>query len=195
MLNEEGAKLLKKVIIKKYKKIELDNIVANENEFYFEFKIDKNIGENDLEELEKEMQRENDKIYVKLIRISGVYVDGNIENEMITRISGKVFSSKDELKEFEEFLEEAKERNHRKIGKDLDLFCFSDFLGAGLPLYTPRGTIVKDELQKQIEKICRKYGFQKVSCPSLANINLFETSGHAQKFNDELFRVNSPKGH
>ena len=195
MLNEEGAKLLKKVIIKKYKKIELDNIVANENDFYFEFKIDKNIGENDLEELEKEMQRENDKIYVKLIRISGVYVDGNIENEMITRISGKVFSSKDELKEFEEFLEEAKERNHRKIGKDLDLFCFSDFLGAGLPLYTPRGTIVKDELQKQIEKICRKYGFQKVSCPSLANINLFETSGHAQKFNDELFRVNSPKGH
>ena len=195
MLNEEGAKLLKKVIIKKYEKIELDNIVANENEFYFEFKIDKNIGENDLEELEKEIQRENDKIYVKLIRISGVYVDGNIENEMITRISGKVFPSKEELEEFEKFLEEAKERNHRKIGKDLDLFCFSDFLGAGLPLYTPRGTIVKDELQKQIERICRKYGFQKVSCPSLASINLFETSGHAQKFNDELFRVNSPKGH
>ena len=195
MLNEEGAKLLKKVIIKKYEKIELDNIVANENEFYFEFKIDKNIGESDLEELEKEIQRENDKIYVKLIRISGVYVDGNIENEMITRISGKVFPSKEELEEFQKFLEEAKERNHRKIGKDLDLFCFSDFLGAGLPLYTPRGTIVKDELQKQIERICRKYGFQKVSCPSLASINLFETSGHAQKFNDELFRVNSPKGH
>lgn len=114
---------------------------------------------------------------------------------MITRISGKVFQSKEELEEFEKFLEEAKERNHRKIGKDLDLFCFSDFLGAGLPLYTPRGTIVKDELQKQIERICRKYGFQKVSCPSLANINLFETSGHAQKFNDELFRVNSSKGH
>ncbi len=77
----------------------------------------------------------------------------------------------------------------------VDLFCFSDYLGAGLPLYTPRGTIVKDELQKQVEKICRNYGFQKVSCPSLANIKLFETSGHAQKFNDELFRVSSPKGH
>lgn len=195
MLNEEGAQLLKKVIIKKYGKVELEKIVVNENEFHFDFKIDKNIGENDLEELEKEIQKENKKMYVKLIRISGVYLDGNIENEMINRISGKVFSSKEELKEFEKFLEEAKERNHRKIGKDLDLFCFSDFLGAGLPLYTPRGTIVKDELQKQIEKICRKYGFQKVSCPSLANINLFETSGHAQKFNDELFRVNSPKGH
>lgn len=114
---------------------------------------------------------------------------------MVNRISGKAFSSNQELIEYEEFLEEAKERDHRKIGKDLDLFCFSDFLGAGLPLYTPRGIIVKDELQKQIEKICKNYGFKKVSCPSLANINLFETSGHAKKFNDELFRVSSPKGH
>lgn len=194
MLNEKGAELLKKVIIKKYGKVELEKIVADENEFHFDFKINEAIGENDLEELEKEIQKERN-LYIKLMRISGVYVDGNIENEMISRISGKVFLSKEELKEYENFLEDAKERNHRKIGKDLDLFCFSDFLGAGLPLYTPRGTIVKDELQKQIEKICRKYGFQKVSCPSLANISLFETSGHAQKFNDELFRVSSPKGH
>ena len=194
MLNEEGARLLKNVIIKKYGNPELEKIAADENEFHYDFKINENIGENDLVELEKELQKESN-IFIKLIRVSGVYVDGNIENEMINRISGKVFSSKKELKEYENFLEDAKERNHRKIGKDLDLFCFSDFLGAGLPLYTPRGTIVKDELQKQIEKICRKYGFQKVSCPSLANISLFETSGHAQKFNDELFRVSSPKGH
>lgn len=194
MLNEEGAELLKKVIIKKYGKVELEKIIADENEFHFDFKINTAIGENDLVELEKELQKESN-LFIKLIRISGVYIDGNIDNEMINRISGKVFSSKEELKEYEKFLQDAKERNHRKIGKDLDLFCFSDFLGAGLPLYTPRGTIVKDELQKQIEKICRKYGFQKVSCPSLANISLFETSGHAQKFNDELFRVSSPKGH
>ena len=194
MLNEKGAELLKKVIIKKYGKVELEKIIADENEFHFDFKINRTIRENDFSELEKEVQKESN-LYIKLIRISGVYVDGNIENEMINRISGKVFSSKEELREFEDFLEEAKARDHRKIGKDLDLFCFSDFLGAGLPLYTPRGTIVKDELQKQIEKICKKYGFQKVSCPSLANISLFETSGHAQKFNDELFRVSSPKGH
>lgn len=194
MLNEEGAELLKKVIIKKYGKVELEKIIADEREFHFDFKIDEAIGENDLAELEKQLQEESN-VFIKLIRISGVYVDGNIDNEMINRISGKVFSSKEELKEYENFLEEAKERDHRKIGRDLDLFCFSDFLGVGLPLYTPRGTIVKDELQKQIEKICRKYGFQKVSCPSLANISLFETSGHAQKFNDELFRVSSPKGH
>ena len=194
MLNKKGAELLKKVIIKKYGKVELEKIVADENEFYYDFKINEAIGENDLVELEKELQKEGN-LYIKLIRISGVYVDGNIDNGMINRISGKSFSSKEELKDYENFLQDAKERNHRKIGKDLDLFCFSDFLGAGLPLYTPRGTIVKDELQKQIEKICRKYGFQKVSCPSLANISLFETSGHAQKFNDELFRVSSPKGH
>lgn len=195
MLNQKGAELLKKVIIKKYGEIELDNLFSDDNEFYFEFKIKDKIGEKDLQELEKEINNKSNEVYVKLLRISGVYVKGNRENEMINRISGKTFSSKKELKNYEKFLEEAKERDHRKIGKELDLFCFSDFLGAGLPLYTPRGTIVKDELQKQIEKICRKYGFKKVSCPALANINLFETSGHAKKFNDELFRVNSPKGH
>ncbi len=195
MLNEKGAELLKKVIIKKYGEVKLDNLFVDENEFYFEFKIEDNIGEKDLPKLEEEIKNESNEIYIKLLRISGVYYEGNIENEMINRISGKAFSSNKELIEYEKFLEEAKERDHRKIGKDLDLFCFSDFLGAGLPLYTPRGTIVKDELQKQIEKICKKYGFKKVSCPSLANINLFETSGHAKKFNDELFRVSSPKGH
>ena len=114
---------------------------------------------------------------------------------MITRISGKGFNNKDELKKYNDFLQEAKERDHRKIGQDLDLFCFSDCVGPGLPLYTPRGTIIKDELQKEIERVCKKYGFQKVSCPALADISLFETSGHAAKFNDELFRVSSPKGH
>ena len=195
MINEKGANLLKQVIIKKYGNVSLDNIYADENEFYYEFKISEDIGENDLENLEKEIQKLDSSIFIKLLRVSGVYFEGNIQNEMISRISGKAFSSKEELNEYEEFLKEAKERDHRKIGKELDLFCFSDYVGAGLPLYTPRGTIVKDELQKQVEKICRSYGFQKVSCPSLSNISLFETSGHAQKFNDELFRVSSPKGH
>ena len=195
MLNEKGAELLKKLIKEKYEDVKLDNISADENEFYYEFKVNYSISENDLKELEEKIKEINNEMFVKLLRISGVYFEGNINNEMITRIVGKAFETKEELEDYEKFLEEAKERDHRKIGKDLDLFCFSDFLGAGLPLYTPRGTIVKDELQKQVEKICRNYGFQKVSCPSLANINLFETSGHAQKFNDELFRVSSPKGH
>ena len=195
MINEEYAELLQKVIHNNYKNIKYENINANEKEFYYEFKIEDKISENDFEKLEKEIRKLKKNAFVKLIRISGVYLDGNSNNKMITRISGKGFNNKDELKKYNDFLQEAKERDHRKIGQDLDLFCFSDYVGPGLPLYTPRGTIIKDELQKEIERVCKKYGFQKVSCPALADISLFETSGHAAKFNDELFRVSSPKGH
>ncbi len=132
---------------------------------------------------------------VKLLSSSGAYWKGDEHNKMLQRIYGISFPKASQLEEYLQKLEEAKQRDHRKLGKELDLFCFSDYIGGGLPLYTPKGTIVKEELQKEVEKICRQYGFQKVSCPSLANISLFETSGHAQKFNDELFRVNSPKGH
>ena len=195
MINEKYAKLLQQVIHDNYKNIKYENINANEKEFYYEFKIEDKISENDFEKLEKKIRKLKKNAFVKLIRISGVYLDGNSNNEMITRISGKGFNTKEEVEEYNKFLEDAKQRDHRKIGQDLDLFCFSDYVGPGLPLYTPRGTIIKDELQKEIERVCRKYGFQKVSCPALADISLFETSGHAAKFNDELFRVSSPKGH
>ena len=132
---------------------------------------------------------------VKILSSSSAYWKGDEKREVLQRIYGISFPKKKELDEYLERLEDAKSRDHRKIGKELDLFCFSDYVGGGLPLYTPKGTIIKDALQREIEKICRSYGFQKVSCPSLANISLFETSGHAQKFNDELFRVSSPKGH
>ena len=194
-MNEKCCKFLKKVIHKKYHNIRLENMFFNDDEFYYEFKSDEPVSENDFSELEDEIQKIDNRLYVKLLRISGVYFKGNSNNKMITRIVGKCFSDKEELSKYNQFLEEAKMRDHRKIGQDLDLFCFSDFVGAGLPLYTPRGTIVKDELQREIERVCRKYGFQKVSCPSLADISLFETSGHAKKFNDELFRVSSLKGH
>lgn len=195
MINKICVELLKQVINNSYKNINLDKIDYNDDEFYYEFKSDDVISENDFLSIEKEINKLNNKIFIKLIRISGVYFEGNAENEMITRISGKGFNSIIELNEYNSFIEDAKERDHRKIGKDLDLFCFSDYVGPGLPLYTPRGTIVKDELQKEIEKLCRKYGFQKVCCPSLSDISLFEVSGHAQKFNEELFRVTSLKGH
>lgn len=194
-MNKKCCELLKEVINKNYKNIRLDNMSYNDDEFYYEFKSDESVSENDLSKLEDAIVKLDNSIYVKLIRVSGVYFEGNANNEMITRIVGKGFENKDELDKYNEFIEKAKERDHRKIGQDLDLFCFSDYVGAGLPLYTPRGTIIKDELQREIERVCRKYGFQKVSCPSLADISLFETSGHAKKFNDELFRVNSPKGH
>ncbi len=195
MLNEKGVELLKQVIQKKYKNVRLDNVYADDDEFYYEFKANDPVSENDFENLENEIKKIDHEIYLKLLRISGVYYEGDAHNEMITRIVGKCFENEEELEKYNQFINEAKERDHRKIGQDLDLFCFSDYVGAGLPLYTPRGTIVKDELQKEIERVCRKYGFQKVSCPSLADISLFETSGHAKKFNQELFRVSSLKGH
>lgn len=194
-MNKKCCELLKKVIDDNYSNVSLGNMFYDDNEFYYEFKADEQVSENDFSKIEEMIRSLDKNIYVKLLRVSGVYLEGNANNEMITRIVGKCFSSKEELDKYNEFLEEAKERDHRKIGQDLDLFCFSDYVGGGLPLYTPRGTIVKDELQREIEKVCRRYGFQKVSCPSLADISLFETSGHAKKFNDELFRVESPKGH
>jgi len=92
-------------------------------------------------------------------------------------------------------MEEAKKRDHRKLGKELDLFCFSELVGPGLPLFTAKGTAIKEELQREVEKICRNHGFEKVSTPHLAKIDLYEISGHAKKFADELFHVTSKMGH
>lgn len=131
----------------------------------------------------------------RLTRIAGAYWKNNEKNKMLTRIYGIAFANKGELDNYLEQQAEAEKRDHRKLGKELDLFCFSDLVGPGLPLYTPKGTIIIEELQKHIEKICRQYGFQKVKAPHLAKRILFETSGHAQKFSDELFAVTSPKDH
>lgn len=195
MINEKGLELLKKVVCEKYSNVRLANSYYDNYEFYYEFKIDEKISENDFCILEDAIKKLDDSIVIKLLRVSGVYYKGNANNEMITRIVGKCFLNNEELNEYDRFIKEASMRDHRKIGQDLDLFCFSDYVGGGLPLYTPRGTVVKDELQREIERVCRKYGFEKVSCPSLADISLFEISGHAKKFNEELFRVESPKGH
>ena len=192
MINKEGLEILKEILKVKYNVI-IEKEIVNEEEFKIDFDSNERISENDFKLLEK-LVLEND-IYMKLIRISGVYKDSNKNNKMIQEIVGKCFNSEEEKSSFEKELIMSKLRDHRKIGQELDLFSFSDYVGPGLPLYSPRGCIIKDELQKEVEKICRRYGFQKVSCPSLADIKLFEVSGHASKFNNELFRVNSPKGH
>lgn len=129
----------------------------------------------------------------KLERVAGVYWKNNESNKQLQRIYGVAFDSKMELDEYLKNLEEAKKRDHRKLGKELDLFVFSDLVGPGLPLFTPKGTLIKDLLQKKVEGICRKYGFEKVMTPHLAKIKLYETSGHASKFSDELFHVTSKR--
>ena len=133
--------------------------------------------------------------HFKLLKVSGAFFKGDVNNKMLQRIYGICFETKEELEEYLKLLEEAKQRDHRKIGKELDLFCFSDLVGAGLPMFTPRGTIIKEELQKEVERICKENGFQKVFNPHLASIKLYEISGHAAKFSDELFHVSSSKGH
>jgi len=134
-----------------------------------------------------EIQRES----FLLTKTAGAYFQNDEKNEMLTRIYGIAFPNKKELKKYLFQREEAKKRDHRKLGKELDLFHFSDLVGPGLPLFTPKGTAIKEELQKRVEKICRNYGFQKVSTPHLAKIELYEISGHKQKFGDELFHVKS----
>ncbi len=131
----------------------------------------------------------------KLDKLAGAYWRGDEKNKMLTRIYGLSFSTKEELDNYVKMVEEAKKRDHRKLGQELDLFCFSDLVGPGLPLFTPKGMIIIDELRHHIESVCRSYGFQKVMTPHLAKIDLYELSGHAKKFSDELFHVSSAKGH
>ncbi len=139
--------------------------------------------------------KEIDSRAFKLTRIAGAYWKGNEKNKMLTRIYGIAFQTEKELKDYLNLLIELEKRDHRKLGQQLDLFCFSDSVGPGLPLYTPKGTMLIELLKKHIESICQQYGFEKVSTPSLAKIDLFETSGHAKKFKQELFHVYSDSGH
>lgn len=127
----------------------------------------------------------------KLMRVSGAYWRGNEKNPQMQRIYGVAFGSAKELRVHLEMLEEAKKRDHRKLGQELDLFTFSDLVGPGLPLYTPRGTVIIEELKQALKDISQRYDMLQVSIPHLAKIELYETSGHAQKFADELFMVKS----
>lgn len=127
----------------------------------------------------------------KLLRISGAYWRGNDNNNQLQRIFGVAFETKPELEEYLKKYEEAKLRDHRKLGKELDLFVFSDLVGGGLPLFTPRGTVLRDELSKYSNDLRLKLGFQKVHIPHITKTDLYEVSGHLAKFGDELFLVKS----
>ena len=127
----------------------------------------------------------------KLDKVAGAYWRGDEKNPMLSRIYGLAFSTATDLDAHLTMLEEAKKRDHRKLGKELDLFAFSDLVGSGLPLYTPRGTILRDELGGFSESLQRAAGFEKVWIPHITKIDLYKTSGHWDKFGDELFLVQS----
>jgi threonyl-tRNA synthetase len=127
----------------------------------------------------------------KLVKVSGVYWRGKEDNPQMQRIYGVAFESQKELDDYMAKLEEAKKRDHRKLGKELDLFVFSDLVGSGLPLYTPRGTAIIEQLKFALKDISQKYDMLQVSIPHLAKLDLYKLSGHADKFEDELFSVKS----
>lgn len=127
----------------------------------------------------------------KLLSIAGAYWRGNEKNKMLTRIYGTAFPSKKELEEHLNMLEEAKARDHRKLGQELDLFVISPLVGGGLPLFTPKGTLLRNLLIGFSESLQKEYGYQAVWIPHIAKTDLYKKSGHWDKFGDELFLVQS----
>jgi threonyl-tRNA synthetase len=133
----------------------------------------------------------------KLMRISGAYWRGNEKNAQLQRIYGVGFATKDELHKYLEVLAESEKRDHRKIGREMDLFVFSDLVGQGLPLFTPRGTIIREELNNYVQELRQTVGggYQQVTIPHITKKDLYEKSGHWNKFSDELFKIETREGH
>ncbi len=127
----------------------------------------------------------------KLMRVAGAYWRGNEKNSQMQRLYGVAFATGEELDAHLKMLEEAKARDHRKLGKELDLYTMSLLVGAGLPLFTPRGTILREKFSQFSNQLREAKGFTKVWTPNITKTALYETSGHWAKFGDELFLVTS----
>ncbi len=127
----------------------------------------------------------------KLMRVAGAYWRGNEKNPQMQRLYGVAFATQEELDEYLKKLELAKQRDHRKLGKELDLYTTSPLVGVGLPLFTPRGTILRDIVAQYSNQLRQRFGFQKVWTPHITKKDLYETSGHWAKFGEELFLVKS----
>ena len=128
----------------------------------------------------------------KLLSVAGAYWRGDEKKKMLQRIYGVAFDSKAELSNYIKQQEELKKRDHRKIGKELELFTFSEDIGPGLPLWLPKGTIIKDELEKWGRETEDKWGYERVSTPFLTKRKLFEISSHIPYFEDEMYKVQVP---
>lgn len=127
----------------------------------------------------------------KLTKIAGAYWRGDEHNRMMQRIYGVAFLTVEELNSYQLKIAAAKKRDHRKLGKELDLYLTSDLVGAGLPIFTPKGTVLREELAKLSNELRQELGFKKVWTPNITKKDLYEKSGHWDKFGDELFLVKS----
>lgn len=130
----------------------------------------------------------------KLDKVAGAYWRGDSANAMLSRVYGLAFETGAELDSYLRQIEEAKKRDHRKLGKEHDLFTFSELVGAGLPLWTPKGTIIRHQLDTFIWQLREKHGYQRVTIPHITKKDLYVTSGHWDKFADELFRITTREG-
>ncbi len=126
-----------------------------------------------------------------LERIAGAYWRGSEENAMLTRIYGLAFETKEELDTYRTQQEEARKRDHRKLGKELDLFTFSDLVGSGMPLFTPRGTTVRSEIVSYSRELNNELGFGEVHTPNVNKAELFKTSGHYDQYKEDMLKVSS----
>ena len=125
--------------------------------------------------------------YFKLLKFSGAYYKGDSKNKMLQRIYGVCFKTEEELNNHLQELEEAKERDHRKIGKDLGIFMFSDLVGKGLPMWLPNGFIVRRALVDYITDKEIAHGYKHVMTPSLGSVDLYKTSGHWDHYKEDMF--------
>jgi threonyl-tRNA synthetase len=132
---------------------------------------------------------------VKLSKVAGAYWRADVNNKQLKRIYGYAFAEKKDLDAYLKLLEEAEKRDHRKIGKEQGLFVFSDLVGPGLPLWTPKGTLLRNLLDDYIWSLRSAKGYSKVCIPHLTKKELYETSGHWQKYQDDLFKTVSREGH
>src|SRR3989344_2109850 len=131
----------------------------------------------------------------KLTRLAGAYWRGDEKNKMLTRVYGAAFETKEELDNHLAMLAEAEKRDHKVLGQKLDLFTVSDLVGSGLPLWTPKGTLVRDLLDSYVWVLRQKLGYEKVEIPHITKKELYEKSGHWEKFKNELFRITTREGH
>ncbi|MGI6320082.1 MAG: threonine--tRNA ligase [Bacteroidales bacterium] len=124
---------------------------------------------------------------IKLLSIAGAYWRGDENRKQLTRIYGITFPKKKELDEYLEMLEEAKKRDHRKLGRELELFTFSQRVGSGLPIWLPKGAELRERLENFLKKVQKEYGYEQVICPHIGNVELYKTSGHYQKYGKDSF--------
>lgn len=126
---------------------------------------------------------------IKILSLAGAYWRGDEKRKQLTRLYAITFPKKKELDEYLALLEEAKKRDHRKLGKELELFAFSKNVGQGLPLWLPKGTELRQRLENFLKKVQREYGYQQVMTPHIGDVNLYKTSGHYQKYGQDSFRT------